>query len=178
MSLTVWYLGDLNRISREIKILKRIKHPSIVQLYEIVETDDEIYLIMEYCNGGELFDYIVSKQRLREREAWRFYQDLLSGIEYLSKALVCHRDLKPENLLLDYNKSIKIADFGLSNVYSDKNDTLKTAWGSPCYAAPEMIEGKRYNGLSVDIWSSGVVLYAMIWGYLPFEDPVTAKLYK
>lgn len=133
---------------------------------------------MEYCSGGELFDYIVSKQRLKEREACRFFQDIISGILYLSKVGVWHRDLKPENLLLDFNKSIKIVDFGLSNVYTDASDTLKTAWGSPWYAAPEMIEGKRYNGLWVDIWSSGVVLYAMVWGYLPFEDPVTANLYK
>lgn len=91
---------------------------------------------------------------------------------------MCHRDLKPENLLLDSKKRIKIVDFGLSNLYRDEEDTLKTACGSPCYAAPEMIAGKRYKGLGVDVWSSGVVLYAMICGYLPFEDPQTSKLYK
>ena len=172
--------NDLDRISREIKILKRVKHPNIVQLYEIVENDDELYLIMEYWKGGELFDYIVAKQRIREREACRFYQDLLNAVDYLSRVFVWHRDLKPENILIDYEsgKRLKIADFGLSNVYKNKQDTLKTACGSPWYAAPEMIAGNRYNGLSVDIWSSGVVLYAMIWGYLPFEDPVTSKLYK
>jgi 5'-AMP-activated protein kinase catalytic alpha subunit len=87
------------------------------------------------------------------------------------------RDLKPENLLLDHSNNVKIVDFGLSNTYKD-GETLKTACGSPCYAAPEMIAGKRYNGLEVDIWSSGVVLFAMVCGYLPFEDPNTAKLYK
>ena len=133
---------------------------------------------MEYCNGGELFDYIVSKQRLREREACWFYYDLVNGIEYVHTMNVCHRDLKPENLLLDSNKRIKIIDFGLSNTYKDAHDTLTTACGSPCYAAPEMIAGKRYKGKWVDVWSSGVVLYAMICGYLPFEDPETAKLYK
>jgi len=102
---------------------------------------------------------------------------LLSGIEYLHKSGVCHRDLKPENLLLDFDKNLKIVDFGLSNMY-EKGETLKTACGSPCYAAPEMIAGKRYNGLQTDIWSSGVVLYAMICGYLPFEDPKTSNLYK
>ena len=90
---------------------------------------------------------------------------------------VVHRDLKPENLLLDHNKTVKLVDFGLSNMYK-KDETLKTACGSPCYAAPEMIAGKRYNGVEVDIWSSGVVLFAMICGYLPFEDPNTSKLYK
>lgn len=103
---------------------------------------------------------------------------MIAGIEYIHTVNVCHWDLKPENLLLDSNKRIKIVDFGLSNTYKTKADTLKTACGSPCYAAPEMIAGKRYNGLGVDIWSSGVVLYAMICGYLPFEDPVTSKLYK
>jgi len=170
--------NDIERIQREIKILSLVRHPNIATLYEIIETEDEFYMIMEYCHGGELFDYIVSKQRLREREACRFYQDLVSGIEYIHTVNVCHRDLKPENLLLDSRKRIKIVDFGLSNLYKDDKDTLKTACGSPCYAAPEMIAGKRYKGLGVDVWSSGVVLYAMICGYLPFEDPVTSKLYK
>ena len=99
------------------------------------------------------------------------------GIEYISKLGIVHRDLKPENLLLDHDNHIKLVDFGLSNTYKP-GETLKTACGSPCYAAPEMIAGKRYKGKGVDIWSSGVVLYAMICGYLPFEDPETAKLYK
>lgn len=134
--------------------------------------------MMEFAEGGELFDYIVAKQRLREREACKFFQHLINAIEYIHKLNICHRDLKPENLLLDNNKRIKIVDFGLSNLYEHDHDTLKTACGSPCYAAPEMIAGKRYNGLQVDVWSSGVVLYAMICGFLPFEDPVTSKLYK
>jgi 5'-AMP-activated protein kinase catalytic alpha subunit len=90
---------------------------------------------------------------------------------------VVHRDLKPENLLIDHNKNIKIVDFGLSNTYKPK-ETLKTACGSPCYAAPEMIAGERYHGAKVDIWSSGVILYAMVCGFLPFEDPDTSKLYR
>ena len=97
------------------------------------------------------------------------YQQLISGIEYIHKKCIVHRDLKPENLLLDHNNNIKIVDFGLSNQYNE-GETLKTACGSPCYAAPEMIAGKRYIGLNADIWSSGVVLYAMVCGYLPFED--------
>jgi len=98
-------------------------------------------------------------------------------VEYLHKLRICHRDLKPENLLLDENKNIKIVDFGLSNTYSE-GQLLKTACGSPCYAAPEMIEGKPYQGSQVDIWSSGVILYAMLCGQLPFEDQVTSVLYK
>lgn len=105
------------------------------------------------------------------------YQQIVGGIEYISKLGVVHRDLKPENLLLDHNKTIKIVDFGLSNTYK-KGELLKTACGSPCYAAPEMIEGKDYHGTTADVWSSGVILFAMIWGYLPFEDQDTSKLYK
>lgn len=134
-------------------------------------------MIMEYCNGGELFDYIVKSTRLSEKQACKFYLELISGIEYIHQSGVCHRDLKPENLLLDYDLTLKIVDFGLSNMY-EQGATLKTACGSPCYAAPEMIAGKRYHGLRTDIWSSGVVFYAMVCGYLPFEDPKTSNLYK
>ena len=100
-------------------------------------------------------------------------------MEYLHQHGVCHRDLKPENLLLEKGSlNLKIIDFGLSNLYQPPLDTLQTACGSPCYAAPEMIAGKEYNGLQVDIWSCGVILFAMLCGYLPFEDPNTDKLYK
>jgi len=123
---------------------------------------------MEYADGGELFEYIVKNQRLQEIEACKFYQQLISGIEYLHKLCIVHRDLKPENLLLDFSNSIKIVDFGLGNTYK-KGELLKTACGSPCYAAPEMIAGQKYDCLLVDIWSSGVILFASICGYLPFE---------
>jgi serine/threonine protein kinase len=132
---------------------------------------------MEYASGGELFDYIVANTRLSELEAVKFYQQIISGIEYIHKLGVVHRDLKPENLLLDSNKNIKIVDFGLSNTYKH-NELLQTACGSPCYAAPEMIAGHKYSGSRVDLWSSGVILFAMVSGYLPFEDPNTADLYK
>jgi 5'-AMP-activated protein kinase catalytic alpha subunit len=132
---------------------------------------------MEYAEGGELFDYILKKKRLDEKEAVFFMQQILSGVEYIHKNGIVHRDLKPENLLLDHNKNIKIVDFGLSNQYKP-NERLKTACGSPCYAAPEMIAGKKYECLGVDIWSCGIILYAMLCGFLPFEDPNTNKLYK
>ena len=169
--------SDVERVSREIKILKLVKHPNVIALYEIIETQKQLYLIMEYACGGELFDYIVARSRLKEQQACLFFQQLLSGIEYLQRVGVVHRDLKPENLLLDENKNLKIVDFGLSNLYRSE-ETLKTACGSPCYAAPEMIAGKRYHGSRVDVWSCGVVLFAMICGYLPFEDPNTSTLYK
>jgi serine/threonine protein kinase len=175
-------VSDVERVAREIHILKLIRHPNIIQLYEvksiqIIETPKHLFLIMEYASGGELFDYIVAKTRLDEKEACLFFQQIISGIEYIHKLGVVHRDLKPENLLLDNNKNIKIVDFGLSNTYKP-GELLQTACGSPCYAAPEMIAGKKYAGLKVDLWSSGVILYAMLSGYLPFEDPNTSELYR
>ncbi|EAR87771.2 Serine/Threonine kinase domain protein (macronuclear) [Tetrahymena thermophila SB210] len=169
--------ADKKRLQREISILRKIRHPNIIQLYEIIETPRQLYLFMEYAPNGELFDYIVKRTRLSERQASKFLQQIINGIEYMSKIGVVHRDLKPENLLLDHNYNIKIVDFGLSNTYKD-NEKLKTACGSPCYAAPEMVAGKPYNGLQTDIWSSGVILYAMLCGYLPFEDQNTSVLYK
>ena len=169
--------ADKTRIEREINILKNLRHSNIVHLYDIKETASSLYIIMEYIQGKELFDYIVSKKRLSEIEACNFYQQIISGIEYLGKIRVVHRDLKPENLLLDNKKNIKIVDFGLSNIYQN-NELLKTACGSPCYASPEMINGELYEGLGADIWSSGIVLYAMLCGYLPFEDADNEMLYK
>jgi 5'-AMP-activated protein kinase catalytic alpha subunit len=136
--------ADVQRVTREIQILKIVRHPNVIQLYEIIETNRQLFLIMEYANGGELFDHIVKRKRLEEKEACRYFQQILSGIEYLHKNKVCHRDLKPENLLLDERQNLKIVDFGLSNIYKMAGDSLKTACGSPCYAAPEMIAGKRY----------------------------------
>jgi len=136
-------------------------------LYEVLETSKHIYLIMEYCQK-ELFSYIVKSKRIPEISACAIFQQLLSGIEYLHKIKIVHRDIKPENLLL--KGKLKIVDFGLSNTYSEM---LKTACGSPCYAAPEMISGKMYNGLKADLWSCGVVLFVMLCGYLPFEDSNT-----
>jgi 5'-AMP-activated protein kinase catalytic alpha subunit len=132
---------------------------------------------MEYACGGELFNYIVKKKRLDEQETSFFFSQIISGLEYIHKNNIVHRDLKPENLLLTENNTLKIIDFGLSNQYKT-GQTLMTPCGSPCYAAPEMILGKKYAGLSVDIWSTGIILFAMICGYLPFEDKNNDKLYK
>jgi 5'-AMP-activated protein kinase catalytic alpha subunit len=170
-------VSDVERVAREIHILKIIRHPNLIQLYEIVETNRQLYIFTEYATGGELYEYIVSNKRIKEPEACRFFQQVISGVEYIHKLKVVHRDLKPENLLLDYARDIKIVDFGLSNMYK-QDEKLKTACGSPCYAAPEMVAGKNYDGLKVDIWSSGVVLFALLCGYLPFEDPNTNHLYK
>merc|ERR1719226_102728 len=132
---------------------------------------------MEHVPGGELFDHIVHKLRLREDEARRFFQQILAGVEYCHQYMVTHRDLKPENLLLDSNLHVKIADFGLSNVMRD-GEFLKTSCGSPNYASPEVVSGKAYVGPEVDVWSCGVILYALLCGSLPFDDENIPNLFR
>ena len=160
---------DLIRIAREIEMLKKLKHPNVIKIDKILEDSKMFYIIMEYCENGELFNRIVERQRLTEDEAAIFYYQIISGLEYIHKKKIVHRDLKPENLLLAKNDILKIIDFGLSN-YSSFNIMLATPCGSPCYASPEMVSGKKYNGFLIDIWSTGIILFAMICGYLPFED--------
>lgn len=169
--------SDKIRIDREIKILKSLIHNNIIQIYSVIENPTTIFLIMEYASGGELYDYIVLKKRLSDFEACKFFHQITNGVEYIHKVGVVHRDLKPENLLLDHKNNLKIVDFGLSNIYKNGLN-FRTPCGSPCYAAPEMIQGKVYNGTQVDIWSIGVILYAMLCGYLPFDDPDNDVLYK
>ena len=160
---------DLKRINREISIIKKLSHPNIIKINEIFENEKYYYIIMDYCSKGELFDYIVKKTKLTEDESSFFFYQIINAIEYIHKKNIVHRDLKPENLLLTENNKIKIIDFNLSN-YFYKNNLLSTPCGSPCYAAPEMVRGKKYNGFKTDIWAIGIILYAMSCGYLPFED--------
>ena len=165
------------KVRREIKILRLFDHPHIIRLYEVIDTPTDIFVVMEYVSGGELFDYIVMKGRLAENEARRFFQQILAGIEYCHHHMVVHRDLKPENLLLSAENSVKIADFGLSNLMTD-GCFLKTSCGSPNYAAPEVIRGDLYAGTEVDVWSCGVILYALLCGSLPFDDEDIPNLFK
>ena len=160
---------DLERINREIKMLKDFNYINVIKIYEILENESYHYFIMEYCENGELFNHIVDLQRLSDKEASYFYYQLINGLEYIHSKGVVHRDLKPENLLLGKGNILKIIDFGLSNFFNGKN-LLSTPCGSPCYASPEMVSGKKYNGFKIDIWSTGIILYAMVCGYLPFED--------
>ena len=167
-------LGDeadriLHSIEREIVIMKLIDHPNIMRLYDVWETSTELYLILEYVEGGELFDYLCSKGRLSAPEALGYFQQIITAIDYCHRFNIAHRDLKPENLLLDRDKNIKVADFGMA-VWQGADNMLLTACGSPHYAAPEVIMGKAYDGTSSDIWSCGVILYALLAGRLPFDD--------
>ncbi|CAK94943.1 unnamed protein product (macronuclear) [Paramecium tetraurelia] len=170
--------SDLVRVQREISILKKVNHPNVIKLYEILESESCVYLVMEYVKGGELYEYIIKKKYLPENIAVRYFQQLIFATEYLHSQNITHRDLKPENLLLDENRQLKIADFGLSFISQTQGEYLKTACGSPCYAAPEMLVGKTYEGTKSDIWSCGIILFAMLCGYLPFEHENTQQLYE
>ena len=170
-------LDVVSKIKREIQNLKLFRHPHIIKLYQVMSTPTDIFMVMEYVAGGELFDYIVKKGKLKEPEARRFFQQIISGVEYCHRHMVVHRDLKPENLLLDDKLNVKIADFGLSNMMQD-GEFLRTSCGSPNYAAPEVISGKLYAGPEVDIWSCGVILYALLCGTLPFDDEHVPSLFR
>lgn len=164
------------RVEREISYLRLLRHPHIIKLYDVIKLKDEIIMVIEFA-GKELFDYIVQRGRMPEDEARRFFQQIIAAVEYCHRHKIVHRDLKPENLLLDDHLNVKIADFGLSNIMTDGN-FLKTSCGSPNYAAPEVISGKLYAGPEVDVWSSGVILYVMLCGRLPFDDDFIPALFK
>ena len=166
-----------NILFKENEIITKFNHINIVYVFQIIEEEKNIYIIMEYCNKGELFDYIVAHKRLEEDEASIFFYQLINGVDYIHKKGVAHRDLKPENLLLTVDKVLKIIDFGLSHEY-DENSLLKTKCGSPSYAAPEIIKGKLYDGFKTDIWCCGIILYAMLCGYLPFEGEDNRELFR
>ncbi|KAI9100551.1 kinase-like domain-containing protein [Phlyctochytrium arcticum] len=163
------------KLEREITIMKLIQHPHVLQLYDVYETDKELFLILEHVEGGELFDYLVKKGRLSEPEALGFFQQIMSGIDFCHRYLICHRDLKPENLLLDRDLNVKIADFGMASLQVT-GKMLETSCGSPHYASPEIIKGIRYDGPTADIWSCGVILYALLTGNLPFDDENIRRL--
>ena len=170
---------DHIRLEREFKILEKFNHPNLITVTEIFESENHYYTVMELCEEGELFNYIVKKNFLSENESSFFYYQLINGLEYIHSLGIVHRDLKPENLLLTKEHILKIIDFGLSNFFKEnQNELLYTPCGSPCYSSPEMVSGKNYNGILIDIWSSGVILFAMLCGYLPFEDKNNEILFK
>ncbi|KNE60623.1 LOW QUALITY PROTEIN: CAMK/CAMKL/KIN4 protein kinase [Allomyces macrogynus ATCC 38327] len=193
------------KLQREIDILHSVVHQSIVRLFDVVETDDLIGLVIEYASGGELFDYILANRCLPEDEARRLFAQLVEGVHYMHSKNVVHRDLKLENLLLSSSKDLVIIDFGFANQFPppgspehlathhrasiassiistwggsadralhvpDRHFLMATSCGSPCYAAPELVIADGYVGTSADVWSCGVILFAMLAGYLPFDD--------
>ncbi|XP_073458523.1 serine/threonine-protein kinase SIK2 [Aquarana catesbeiana] len=161
---------NLEKIYREVEIMKMLDHPHIIKLYQVMETKNMLYLVTEYAKNGEIFDYLANHGRLSEAEARRKFWQILSAVEYCHSCNIVHRDLKAENLLLDNHMNIKIADFGFGNFYKT-GEPLATWCGSPPYAAPEVFEGQQYEGPQLDIWSMGVVLYVLVCGALPFDGP-------
>ncbi|NXP02247.1 NUAK2 kinase, partial [Thinocorus orbignyianus] len=159
---------DLVHIRREIEIMSSLNHPHIIAVHEVFENSSKIVIVMEYASKGDLYDYISERQRLTEQEARHFFRQVVSAVYYCHKNGIVHRDLKLENILLDANGNIKIADFGLSNVYQ-QDKLLQTYCGSPLYASPEIINGKPYKGPEVDSWSLGVLLYILVHGTMPFD---------
>ncbi|KAL7380379.1 hypothetical protein ABVT39_016830 [Epinephelus coioides] len=160
--------NSLQKLFREVRIMKILNHPNIVKLFEVIETERTLYLVMEYASGGEVFDYLVAHGRMKEKEARSKFRQIVSAVQYCHQKHIVHRDLKAENLLLDADMNIKIADFGFSNEFTMGNK-LDTFCGSPPYAAPELFQGKKYDGPEVDVWSLGVILYTLVSGSLPFD---------
>jgi serine/threonine protein kinase len=172
-------MGD--QIKKEIAIMKLIKHPNVVQMYEVLASKTKIFIVLELVRGGELFDQIVSEGKFDEKTANWYFRQLVDGVQYCHDQGVCHRDLKPENLLIgEKDKRLKISDFGLSVLYHPESqaDLLHTTCGTPNYVAPEVLADKGYDGTAADVWSMGVILYVLLAGYLPFDEPTHQLLFK
>ncbi|XP_071385752.1 maternal embryonic leucine zipper kinase [Centroberyx affinis] len=170
---------DLPRVKVEIEAMKNLSHQHVCRLYQVIETSTKIYMVLEYCPGGELFDYIIAKDRLSEEETRMFFRQIVSALAYVHSQGYAHRDLKPENLLIDEDQNLKLIDFGLcAKPKGGLGYELMTCCGSPAYAAPELIQGKTYIGSEADVWSMGVLLFALLCGYLPFDDDNCMVLYR
>ncbi|XP_018473241.2 CBL-interacting serine/threonine-protein kinase 11 [Raphanus sativus] len=169
-----------NNIKREISIMRRLSHPNIVKLHEVMATRTKIFFAMEFVKGGELFNKISKHGRITEDLSRRYFQQLISAVGYCHARGVYHRDLKPENLLIDDSGSLKVSDFGLSALTDQirPDGLLHTLCGTPAYVAPEILSKKGYDGAKVDVWSCGVVLFVLTAGYLPFNDPNMMSMYK
>lgn len=164
------------RFVRELNLIKQMDHPFITKLFDVIEDEKFTYLVMEYAENGNLLNFVNSHGRLPEPQARRYFSQLISALEYLHNVrFVAHRDLKAENVLLDRYNNIRLIDFGLSNIFTEDDPNLKTACGSPAYASPEMVRGRQYTK-AADVWSSGILLYAMVAGCLPFDDDNMQRL--
>uniref|UniRef100_A0A1D1ZH08 non-specific serine/threonine protein kinase n=1 Tax=Anthurium amnicola TaxID=1678845 RepID=A0A1D1ZH08_9ARAE len=171
--------GMMDQIKREISVMKLVRHPNVVQLYEVMATKSKIYFVIEYVKGGELFNK-VAKGRLKEDVARKYFQQLIDAVDFCHNRGVYHRDLKPENLLLDENGDLKVSDFGLSALAESRRQDglLHTTCGTPAYVAPEVLSRKGYDGAKADLWSCGVILFVMLSGYLPFHDSNLMEMYR
>ncbi|XP_012573429.1 CBL-interacting serine/threonine-protein kinase 21 isoform X2 [Cicer arietinum] len=165
-----------HQVQSEIRTMKLLNHPNIVRIHEVLGTKTKIYIVMEYVSGGQLLDKMTYANKLNEREARKLFQQLIDAVDYCHNKGVYHRDLKPENLLLDSKGNLKVSDFGLSALKKPDN-VLNTRCGSPCYVAPELLVSKGYDGAASDVWSCGVILFELLAGFLPFDDPNLMSLY-
>lgn len=169
----------VEQLKREISTMKLIKHPNVIQIFEVMASKKKIYIVLEFVDGGELFDRIATKGRLKEAEARSYFQQLINAVDYCHSRGVYHRDLKPENLLLDSYGVLKVSDFGLSALSQQLrgDGLLHTACGTPNYVAPEVLKDKGHDGTASDIWSCGVILFVLMAGYLPFDEQNLSTLY-
>ena len=165
------------KFESEVRILQQLNHPNIVELYDLLSDNEKIYVVMEFCGGGELFEYILDRGHLTEAEARPLMREILQGLQYVHSFGIAHRDLKPENLLFGDDGEVKISDFGFSRFVDDRG-MAQTPCGSPCYASPEVLSGKPYDARKSDIWSAGVVCYAMLTGKLPWTQRNQAALFQ
>ncbi|KAK9936593.1 hypothetical protein M0R45_013425 [Rubus argutus] len=175
----VQQVGLIDQIKREISVMRLVRHPNVVQLYEVMASKTKIYFAMEYVRGGELFNK-VAKGKLKEDMARKYFQQLTGAVDYCHSRGVYHRDIKPENLLVDEKGNLKVSDFGLSALWESRGQDglLHTTCGTPAYVAPEVINKKGYDGAKADIWSCGVVLYVLLAGFLPFHDTNLMEMYR
>jgi len=176
----VMKVGLMEQIKREISIMRLVKHPNVLQLFEVMASKSKIYFVLEYAKGGELFNKIAKGGKLSEDAARKYFHQLISAVDYCHSRGVYHRDLKPENLLLDENENLKVSDFGLSALAESKRQDglLHTTCGTPAYVAPEVLSRKGYDGAKADIWSCGVILFVLVAGYLPFHDTNLIEMYR
>ncbi|XP_037417932.1 CBL-interacting protein kinase 30-like [Triticum dicoccoides] len=175
--------GTVEQVKREVDVMRRVHHPNVVRLHEVMATRSRIYFVMEYASGGELFARLAQSTRFPEPVARRYFQQLVTAVEFCHSRGVYHRDLKPENLLLDAHGNLKVSDFGLSALADGAsrhrgNALLHTTCGTPAYLAPEVVLKRGYDGAKADIWSCGVILFVLLAGRLPFHDTNLVLLYK
>jgi serine/threonine protein kinase len=170
------------QMGREISALRNLNHPRVLKAIDVIRNNKFVYIVCELMHRGDMFDYVISKGRLNEKEALFYFKQLIDGVSYCHANNVCHRDLKLENLLIDEKGDLKIADFGYSQTFLTADNLeeiyLKTTCGTANYIAPEILRYEEYSGPQVDVWACGVILYAMTSGDLPFSADTDRELFK
>lgn len=171
-------LNFINNLENEVQLLMRLDHPNVIKTYQVIDSEEECYVVMQYASGGEMMEYLAAKGSLTEKEAKKFFAQLVSGLEHIHLASIVHRDMKLENLLLDDKQNLLITDFGLGRTFeTDRMHLLDTFCGTPHYAAVELVSGIPYIGIKSDIWALGVILYFLVVGSAPFGGNTIAELY-